>query len=238
MNTYGEKLKFTVFGESHGYGVGMVLDGVPQGLKLDMDALMAEMARRAPGSNELSTPRKEADTPIFMSGLMDGVTTGAPITAVIRNADQHSSAYDPRIPRPSHADLAAWVRFRGMNDYRGGGHFSGRLTAGWVAAGAICRQELQRRGVEVSGRIVRIGQYEGEELTMSMRKEILDARAAGYDVVVTSDAVGSRRDADRELALAAARQAGALVIGSESVLFMLLRDAKHPHFKAVSALIT
>ena len=120
---------------------------------------MAEMARRAPGSNELSTPRKETDQPIFMSGLMDGMTTGAPITAVVRNSDQHSSAYDPKIPRPSHADLAAWVRFRGMNDYRGGGHFSGRLTAGWVVAGAICRQELARRGIEVSARIVRIATH-------------------------------------------------------------------------------
>ncbi len=182
MNTFGEKLKFTVFGESHGYGVGMVLDGIPQGLKLDQEALMAEMDRRAPGSSELSTPRKESDIPVFMSGLLDGVTTGAPITAVVRNSDQHSASYDPRIPRPSHADLAAWVRFRGMNDYRGGGHFSGRLTAGWVVAGAICRQFLTQKGIEVEGRIVRIGRYEGEELTMSMRKEILDARAAGDSV--------------------------------------------------------
>ena len=182
MNTFGEKLKFTVFGESHGYGVGMVLDGIPQGLKLDQEALMAEMDRRAPGSSELSTPRKESDIPVFMSGLLDGVTTGAPITAVVRNSDQHSSSYDPRIPRPSHADLAAWVRFRGMNDYRGGGHFSGRLTAGWVVAGAICRQFLTQKGIKVEGRIVRIGRYEGEELTMSMRKEILDARAAGDSV--------------------------------------------------------
>ena len=182
MNTFGEKLKFTVFGESHGFGVGMMLDGIPQGLKIDFDALSAEMARRAPGSSELATPRKEKDEPVFMSGLMDGVTTGAPITAVIRNADHHSSAYDPTVPRPSHADLAAWVRFRGMNDYRGGGHFSGRLTAGWVAAGAICRQELQRRGVEVTGKIVRIGQYTGDGLTNEMRKEILDARASGDSV--------------------------------------------------------
>lgn len=182
MNTYGEKLKFTVFGESHGFGVGMVLDGLPQGLEIDMDEVAAEMARRAPGTSELATARREADQPMFVSGLLGNVTTGAPVAAIIRNSDQHSDSYDPRIPRPSHADLAAWVRFRGKNDARGGGHFSGRLTAAWVAAGALCRQELRRRGVEVSAHIVRIGTSEGEELTMSMKKEILDARASGDSV--------------------------------------------------------
>ncbi|MGE4353135.1 MAG: chorismate synthase [Oscillospiraceae bacterium] len=189
MNTYGERLKFTIFGESHGFGVGMVLDGIPQGLCLDMEAINEEMARRAPGTSELATQRREADVPVFMSGLFDGVTTGTPITAVIQNSDQHSSAYDPKIPRPSHADLAAWVKFRGMNDYRGGGHFSGRLTAGWVVAGAVCRQELKRRGVVVEAKIVRIGKYEGDGLTMSMKKEILDARAAGDSVGGTVECV-------------------------------------------------
>lgn len=182
MNTFGDRLKFTVFGESHGFGIGMVLDGLPQGLQLDFDAIDEEMARRAPGSSELATTRREADKPIFMSGVMDGVTTGAPICAMIQNSDQHSSSYDKKVPRPSHADLAAWVKFRGMNDHRGGGHFSGRLTAGWVVAGAICRQELKARGIEVDARIVRIGEYEGDELTMGMKKEILDARSAGDSV--------------------------------------------------------
>ena len=189
MNTFGEKLKFTVFGESHGFGVGMVLDGLPQGLEIDMDAVMAEMARRAPGTSELTTARKETDTPMFISGLVDNVTTGAPIAAIIRNSDQHSDSYDPKIPRPSHSDLAAWVRFRGKNDVRGGGHFSGRLTAAWVAAGALCRQELQRRGVTVEAKIIRIGESTGDELTMSMKKEILDARASGDSVGGTVECV-------------------------------------------------
>ena len=189
MNTFGEKLKFTVFGESHGFGVGMVLDGLPQGLEIDMDAVMAEMARRAPGTSELTTARKETDTPMFISGLVDNVTTGAPVAAIIRNSDQHSDSYDPKIPRPSHSDLAAWVRFRGKNDVRGGGHFSGRLTAAWVAAGALCRQELQRRGVTVEAKIIRIGESTGDELTMSMKKEILDARASGDSVGGTIECV-------------------------------------------------
>ena len=191
MNTFGEKLKFTVFGESHGFGVGMVLDGLPQGLEIDMDAVMAEMARRAPGTSELTTARKETDTPMFISGLVDNVTTGAPVAAIIRNSDQHSDSYDPKIPRPSHSDLAAWVRFRGKNDVRGGGHFSGRLTAAWVAAGALCRQELQRRGVTVEAKIIRIGESTGDELTMSMKKEILDARASGDSVGGTVECVCS-----------------------------------------------
>ncbi len=182
MNTFGSKLKFTVFGESHGYGVGMTLDGFPSGLKLDMEELSKEMARRAPGSSELATKRKEADEPIFMSGVLDGVTTGAPITALIKNKDTHSSSYDKNIPRPSHADLAAWVKYKGKNDHRGGGHFSARLTAAWVAAGAMCKQELTRRGIDISARITRIGTLTGEELTVPMRKAILDARASGDSI--------------------------------------------------------
>ncbi len=182
MNTFGSKLKFTVFGESHGYGVGMTLDGFPSGLKIDMEALGEEMARRAPGSSELATKRKEADDPIFMSGILDGVTTGAPITAVVKNSDTHSSSYDKNIPRPSHADLAAWVKYRGNNDHRGGGHFSARLTAAWVTAGAICKQELLKRGIEISAKIIQIAGYKGEELDVPMRKAILDARASGDSV--------------------------------------------------------
>lgn len=182
MNTIGKKIKLTIFGESHGFGVGMVLDGIPQGMSLDMDAISEEMARRRPGTSELTTGRNEADKPVFMSGLMNGVTTGAPITAVIQNSDHNSDAYNPKVPRPSHADMAAWVKFKGMNDYRGGGHFSGRLTAGWVAAGAICRQKLAQMGVEVSAKIVRIGAFEGDGMTTQMQKEVLEARSAGDSV--------------------------------------------------------
>lgn len=143
---------------------------------------MAEMARRAPGGSELATPRKESDTPIFMSGIMDGITTGTPITAVIQNSDTHSSSYDKKIPRPSHADLAAWVKYHGKNDHRGGGHFSARLTAAWVAAGAICKQELKRRGITIEAKIVAIGKHTGDGLDNDMRKAILDARSSGDSI--------------------------------------------------------
>ena len=145
MNTYGERVKVTIFGESHGPAIGVVLDGVPAGEAIDMDAVRIQMRRRAPGSSDLTTHRSETDDPLVMSGILNGVTTGAPISAIFRNKDQNSAAYHPEIPRPSHADYAATVRFGGHADLRGGGPFSGRLTACLVFAGAVCRQILERR---------------------------------------------------------------------------------------------
>lgn len=182
MNTFGENIKITIFGESHGPGIGMVLDGIPPGLELDTDFIRKELSRRAPGNSELSTPRKEADEPVFFSGVFEGKTTGAPICAIIRNSDSHSSDYSPGFPRPSHADLSSQIKYRGFADYRGGGHFSGRLTAVMVAAGAICKQLLSARGIEVAAHIAQIGPHRGSELDFNMRKEILDARSAGDSV--------------------------------------------------------
>ena len=107
MNTYGERVKVTIFGESHGPAIGVVLDGVPAGEAVDMDAVRIQMRRRAPGSSDLTTHRSETDDPLVMSGILNGVTTGAPISAIFRNKDQNSAAYHPEIPRPSHADYAA-----------------------------------------------------------------------------------------------------------------------------------
>lgn len=182
MNTFGENIRITVFGESHGPGVGMVLDGIPAGVEIDEALIMTDLARRAPGGSELSTPRKESDEPVFMSGLFEGRTTGAPICAIIRNSDSRSADYTPDIPRPGHADLTAQIKYRGFADYRGGGHFSGRLTAGFVTAGAICKQILAGRGVSIEAKIVQVGQYKGDDLDFAMKKEILDARSAGDSV--------------------------------------------------------
>lgn len=182
MNTFGENIKITIFGESHGPGIGMVLDGIEAGAELNEGFIRSELARRAPGSSELATKRKESDEPVFMSGILSGKTTGAPICAMIRNSDQHSSDYTPDIPRPSHADLAAKIKFKGHADYRGGGHFSGRLTACFVLAGAICKQLLAEKGVSIEAKIVQVGPHKGEELDFAMKKEILDARSAGDSV--------------------------------------------------------
>lgn len=152
-------MKYTIFGESHGPAIGVVLEGVPSGICLDMDQIALEMARRAPGRNLLSTSRKEADQPRILSGLFEGRTTGTPLCAVIANSDQHSKDYAATkdLARPGHADFTGFVRYHGCNDYRGGGHFSGRLTAPLVFAGAVAKQILARKGICVGAHIAQIG---------------------------------------------------------------------------------
>lgn len=146
-------MKHMIFGESHGSAIGVVLEDVPPGLALDLEAVEREMARRAPGRDSLSTPRKEADQVEILSGLFEGKTCGTPLCAVIRNTDTRSKDYQPDLPRPGHADYAGHVRYDGCNDYRGGGHFSGRLTAPLVFAGAVAKQLLAERGVYVGAHI-------------------------------------------------------------------------------------
>ena len=170
-------MKYEIFGESHGPAIGVVLTGVPAGLKLDTEFILAEMARRAPGKNSTSTARKESDLPEILSGVLDGVTTGAPLCAMIRNSDQHSSDYSEfkRKPRPSHSDYAAWARYNGHNDIRGGGHFSGRLTAPLVFAGAVAKLYLKEKGIEVTSVIRNIGGTE-DPTPEKMEEVILQAR--------------------------------------------------------------
>ncbi|MGI6264572.1 MAG: chorismate synthase [Acutalibacteraceae bacterium] len=155
----GEKVKLSVFGESHGTAIGCVLDGLPAGCPVDIDAVAAQMARRAPGKDATATPRRESDAPRILSGLLDGRTTGAPLAMMIENENTRSADYADlaRHPRPGHADYPGFVRYEGMNDIRGGGHFSGRLTAPLVFAGAICRQILAEKGIAVGGHIASIG---------------------------------------------------------------------------------
>ena len=148
-------MRYTIFGESHGPAIGVVLEGVPAGLELDLERVQQELDRRRPGQGPLTTARKETDRPEILSGLFQGRTTGAPLCAVIRNGDQHSGDYDKLrfTPRPSHGDYAGFIRSQGCQDYRGGGHFSGRLTAPLVAAGAVAKQLLAGRGVWVGAHI-------------------------------------------------------------------------------------
>lgn len=148
-------MKYTIFGESHGPAIGVTLTGVPAGLELDWESVRFEMARRAPGKNDVSTARKEADEVKVLSGLFEGKTTGAPLCAVIENTDTRSADYEKtkNLARPGHADYAAHVRYGGHNDYRGGGHFSGRLTAPLVFAGAVAKQILAQKGIFVGAHI-------------------------------------------------------------------------------------
>lgn len=169
-STYGDILRVTVFGESHSPAIGVTLEGVPAGERIDFDALIRFLKRRAPGQNPYSTARKEADLPEFLCGLREGVTTGTPLTAIIRNTDTRSRDYSEfkEKPRPGHADYTAEVKYFGSQAFEGGGHFSGRLTAPLSVAGGIALQLLKKEGIEVVSRIRSIGPVEDEgELVVS-----------------------------------------------------------------------
>ena len=157
-STYGENLKLSIFGQSHGAAIGMTLDGIPAGLPVDMDALQVFLNRRAPGQNDWSTPRKEADRPEFLSGILDGYTCGAPIATVIYNKNTRSGDYAnlKDCPRPGHADLTAQIKYGGFQDAAGGGHFSGRLTAPLCIAGGLCKQWLEGMGIRIFAHIAAI----------------------------------------------------------------------------------
>ncbi len=163
-STFGENLKLTIFGQSHGAAIGMTLDGIPAGLPVDPDALQSFLSRRAPGQNQWSTPRKEADQPEFLSGILDGHTCGSPIAAVIYNTNTRSDDYDnlKNCPRPGHADYTAQVKYGGSQDAAGGGHFSGRLTAPLCIAGGLCKQWLEAMGIQIGAHIQSIGPVRDE----------------------------------------------------------------------------
>lgn len=173
-SVYGTKLKLSVFGESHGDAIGVVIDGFPAGLKLDFDEISAFMKRRAPGGS-FSTKRKEPDIPRIVSGVSDGYTNGFPICAVIENTNQHSTSYQDKmtVPRPSHADFAAALKYGEHTELHGGGHFSGRLTAPLVFAGAICLQYLARSGVEIAAHIKQIADVTDCEFDMNVTAQTL-----------------------------------------------------------------
>lgn len=163
-STYGDKIKISIFGESHGNGIGVVIDGLPAGEKIDMDKVLVQMARRVPGKDKTATPRKESDLPRVLSGMLGDTLTGAPLCAIIENTNTRSGDYGNLLscPRPGHSDYAAFVKYNGANDIRGGGHFSGRLTAPIVFAGAICRQLLEKKGIKIAAHINSIGSVSDE----------------------------------------------------------------------------
>ena len=160
MSSYfGKKVKVSVFGESHGRGIGVVIDDLPAGEKIDMERLLMFMGRRAPGRDKTATPRLEKDLPVIMSGMLGDTTTGTPLCAVIENTNTRSGDYGNlmTVPRPGHGDYSGYIRYNGFNDIRGGGHFSGRLTAPIVFAGSVCRQILERKGIKIASHIYSVG---------------------------------------------------------------------------------
>lgn len=174
--TWKNNIEITIFGESHGKAIGVVLGNLPSGITLDMDKIDKEMKRRAPGLNTMSTARKEADRVEIMSGVEDNTTTGAPLMAMIHNSDQHSKDYSilKSHMRPGHSDYPAYIKYQGFNDVRGGGHFSGRLTAPIVFAGSVAKQILANKGIYVGAHIKSIKEIDDSSFGMSLSKETLD----------------------------------------------------------------
>ena len=190
---FGHILRVSVFGQSHGKAIGVNIDGLPAGEPIDLDALNAFLDRRKPGKSPLSTLRKETDIPVFLSGLENGVTCGAPLCAIIENSDQHSKDYSELAdkPRPSHADYTAWVKWGGQADMRGGGHFSGRLTAPLCIAGGIAKQILARRGVYVGAHLASVGTENDSAFPLLPTAALFDEIAA-KPFPVLDDRAGER----------------------------------------------
>ena len=201
---FGHLLKISVFGQSHGKAIGVVVDGLPAGEAIDLAELQAFLDRRKPGKNRLSTARKESDAPTFLSGLENGKTCGAPLCAVIENGDQHSSDYAglTDTPRPGHADYTAAIKWGGQADMRGGGHFSGRLTAPLCIAGGIAKQILARRGIHVGAHLSEAAGIADEPFPLHPTAELFQEIAA-KDFPVLSEGAGERM----QQAILAAREA-------------------------------
>lgn len=188
---FGKNLKLSIFGESHGEAIGCVIDGLPSGVKLDMDKIYIDMSRRAPGKDKTATPRLEKDVPHILSGVLDNVTTGAPLAMIIENTNTKSGDYSNvmTVPRPSHSDYPAFVKYGGNNDVRGGGHFSGRLTAPLVFAGAVAKQILAQQGVMIGAHIAKIGSAEDDMFDKNhISAELLEKLSSSAFSVISDNA--------------------------------------------------
>ena len=205
--TFGRNLRMTIFGESHGKGIGLVLDGLPPGTPIEEEFIKEEMARRAPGKNQMSTQRQEKDAFIIESGVFEGRATGTPLCVLIPNSDQHSKDYSllKDVMRPGHADYAGKVRYKGFNDYRGGGHFSGRLTAPLVFTGAVAKTVLAQKGIVVGAHVARIGKItddlfnplgEMAEQLQALRKFTLPVLDDGKASLMEAEIMAAREQMD------------------------------------------
>ena len=231
---YGMNIKMAIYGESHGASIGLVIDGVPPGLQLDLEQIEKEMARRAPGKNQLSTQRKESDSFAIQSGFFEGYITGTPLCVVIKNSDQHSKDYSilKDKMRPGHADYAGFVRYQGFNDYRGGGHFSGRLTAPLVFMGAVAKQALAQAGILVGAHILQIADIKEENFTPLGIEDKKIAELAGKDFAVMDDAIGEEMQAKILEAKAALNSVGGVI---EAMVTNVPAGLGAPYFDSVES---
>lgn len=210
---WNNRISISIFGESHGAAIGVVIDNLPAGEYIRLEEVKEFLSRRAPKKNKTSTPRSEKDMPQIMSGLYNNRTTGTPLCAFIQNTDQHSNDYNnvQTLARPGHADYTGAKRYQGFNDVRGGGHFSGRLTAPLVFAGAICAQILERRGIYTGAHIASIHGINDKEFnhTTVSREDILNVRKKEFPVI--DDKAGEKMIADVEKAHNALDSLGGII---------------------------
>lgn len=211
-NSFGQAIRITLFGESHGEGVGVLIDGLSPGIKIDRDFFALQLSLRRP-SGRISTSRREEDEYIIQSGVFEGHTTGAPISIFIPNRDTRSRDYTPTLPRPSHADLTAHQKYHGYEDYRGGGHFSGRLTAALVAAGAIVIPALREKGIIIATKLERIATVSDAPLDLLTAKDaeslLLSLSSSPFPVI--SQEAGERMKAAIEEAAAEGDSVGGVL---------------------------
>ena len=209
-SSVGHSVRLSIFGQSHSEAIGCVVEGLPAGISVDLDELQAFLARRAPGRSDTSTARREPDRPRILSGLVDGHTCGAPLSAIIENTNTRSQDYEGlrRVPRPGHADYAAYVRYGNHHDVAGGGHFSGRLTAPLCIAGGIAKQILARRGIFVGAHLSEAAGIPDTAFPLHPTPELLSAVAA-KDFPVLDEEAGARM----QQAILEARQEGDSVGG-------------------------
>ena len=237
----GNKITYSLFGESHGEEMGIVINGLPEGIKIDFDYINEELFRRRPKKDGTTTSRIEADEYRIVSGIFNGFTTGSPLTAIIKNQDRKSSDYDilREVMRPGHADYTSRVKYRGFNDHRGSGHFSGRLTAPLVICGAIAKQILKEKGINFYTRIKSIGditddikpdyaEFEVEKLELLREKELSGKLALFSDI----------EDEIRNLVLKTADKKDSLGGSIECVITGIPAGFGNPFFYSVESVIS
>ena len=210
---YLSRLKISIFGQSHAPAIGVVIDGLPPGEKVDLDALQRFLSRRAPGRDETATARREADAPEILCGLSNGVTCASPLTAIIRNTNTRPGDYAALMcrPRPGHADYTAQVKYHGFQDASGGGHFSGRLTAPLCIAGGIAMQILARRGVQIGAHLASVADVCDEALDPAAPDMAQLAKAAENSLPTLSLEAGEKMRAAIMAARAASDSVGGII---------------------------
>lgn len=230
----GKQIHLSIFGQSHADAIGVTLDGLPAGERVDLSTLNRFLERRAPGRDATSTARREADLPHILCGLVDGVTCGAPFAAIIENTDTRSRDYEELRdkPRPAHADLTAQLKYGGHQDVRGGGHFSGRLTAPLCIAGGVCLQILARRGIDIAAHIRSIEKIEDRPFDpMGEASATLEAvRSAPFPVL--DEKAGERM---REAILKAKRQGDSVGGVIECIVTGLPAGVGSPIFESLES---